>query len=294
MRIKCDYCIGDEKYDNMTSLLNKTFGDGAIFCPFCGRCLEKAEYNKKEKPTVVERNEVWGGEFEESHPAYAQLQFSRQSGGNSNLYGSAIKHQETISMRVSRSVKHVSEYSERYYAECLPLIEIRMSQSQFAEAITSMNMGSGVPVTLESLKGQHFPKCEEKSISERASDDLKNNLNKFADKISKGEKRINEILKKKGAILNGERKEIYNIYNMLMQDLRDNMPFLHECMIEAYDKTAQSAKADIEAFYINAVTRMGSEVMDSKRLNYAVNETGNLEIIDDNDIVDVEVYDNEK
>ena len=79
---------------------------------------------------------------------------------------------------------------------------------------------------------------------------------------------MNEIVVKKGTILKGERKEIKNIYDSLMQDLRSNMPFLHECMTEAYDKTAMSAKADIEAFYDNTIRRMGIEAMDDlKRID---------------------------
>jgi len=278
---KCIYCIGNDKYNEISDDLLVNFGPAAIFCPYCGRCLEKIDYKKKQKPTVrLRENGLDTGETEEHHPAYAQLQFSRQSGGCDNLYGSAVSHQETISMRVSRSYKHVSNYSERYFAEHTPIIEIRMTHSQFSQAITSMNMGSGVPVTLEMLKGQRFPRCEEKTVSEIANDGLDETFNNFADKISKGERRLHQIIEKKGTILKKEREEIINIYNMLMQELRDNIPFLHKCMVEAYEKTAQSSKADIEAFYTNAIMRMGEEAINHKKINHILNDSGSLDIID--------------
>ena len=256
---KCKMCTGDslkgyrEKFSK------------AEYCLYCGRYVGKNDYHATQKPEIIE-HEGFVGDKEERHPAYAQMSFNRQSGGHDNLYGSAIKHQETISMSITKSVKHTSEFSERYYAAGIPLIEVRMSQSQFAQLITSMNMGSGVPVTLEAVRGKTMPKCQEITVSERANKDLESRLNKFADKVSKGRDRVTEILVKKGAILKGERKEIKNIYDTLMQELRSNMPFLHECMVEAYDKTATSAKADIEAFYDNAIRKMGIEAMDLKRI----------------------------
>lgn len=254
---KCKHCIGDmhEEY--------KYKYPEASHCMFCGRYIGKNDYHASQKPEIIEKDDILSDK-EERHPAYAQLTIHRQSGGYNNLYGSAIKHQDTICLEIHKSAKYTSEWSERYFAAGIPLISVRMSQAQFAQAITSMNMGSGVPITLEAVRGKVMPKCQEVTVSERANDDLRSNLNKFADKIARGQARVNEILAKKGSILKGERQEIKNVYDRLMQDLRSNMPFLHTCMTEAYDKTATSAKADIEAFYDNAIRRMGLEAIENQ------------------------------
>jgi len=47
-----------------------------------------------------------------------------------------------------------------------------MSQSQFSEAITSMNVGSGVPVTIRSVMGKSMPLCQEKTIREKTSENI--------------------------------------------------------------------------------------------------------------------------
>jgi len=272
MRNQCGACIG-ENYKKMVADLNDKFGSDAKFCPICGRYLGKREFNRVEPVTIEDRSKSTPFEdVEESHPSYAQLSFSRVSGGHSNLYGSAIKHQEYISLQIAKSVKHSSPYNETYYAYSSPIIEVHMSQAQFAEAITTMNIGSGVPVTLHSLRGEYFPKCPETNQTQKINDDLDNKLNDFANKISKGQDRVNEILRKKGAINKGERKEIKNIYDMLMQELRSNLPFLHECMTEAYEKTATSAKADIEAFYISAIHRLGKEALENNNNDIKVIE----------------------
>lgn len=269
----CDKCVGDN-YDEIKYKMDDLLGDKAKHCPYCGRYLGKNDYHSTEPPTIINKTDSVLGDREETHPTYAQLLFSRHSGGHNNLYGSAIKHQEAISLRISPSKKISSEWSERYYTEHMPYIEVRMSQSQFAQAITSMNMGAGVPVTLESLRGKQMPKCEELSVAEVANRGLKEKLNDFADKIMEGHYRVDEILNKKGNIKIGERKEIGDIVSGLMQELRSNIPFLHECMTEAYDKTATAAKADIEAFYTNAIMKMGMEVMDQKQIKFKDNESG--------------------
>ena len=257
---KCEHCNVDA-YKDYTNKYPE-----ASHCMFCGRYIGKNNFHRSEPSTVINTDDSILTNIEETHPAYAQLLFTRQTGGYNSLYGSAIKHQETVSMRVYPSRKVSSSYSERYYAEHMPLIEVRMSQSQFAQAITTMNMGSGVPVTLEAIRGKQMPKCEEESVSEIANKGLEEKLNEFADKISIGGKRVEEILNKKGNIKVGEREEISHTFMYLMQDLRSNLPFLHECMTEAYDKTATAAKVDIEAFYANAVMKMGMDVIEGKRI----------------------------
>ncbi len=266
----CKYCIGDMHEEYIYK------HPEASHCMYCGRYVGKNDYHATQAPDIETKEDDILGERVESHPAYGQLQFSRQSGGYSNLYGSAIKHQNTVCMTVYPSKKYCSKWSERYFAKHQPLIEVRMSASQFAEAITSMNMGGGVPVTLESVRGRHMPRCQEETIADLANKGLKDKMNNFADKITKGNGRVKAILEKKGTIKVGERKEIGDIISMLMQDLRSNIPFLHTCMTEAYDKTATAAKADIEAFYTGAIMKLGKDALNGKRINL------------DNDIVDVE------
>lgn len=267
MRRSCEMCIGDN-FEEIKYKLEMSFGDGADHCPYCGRFVGKnIDFHTSEPPTIVDTHGDVLGDTEEAHPAYAQLSFSRQSGGYINLYGSAIKHQETISMTVSPSRKQSSKWSERYYAERMPLIEVRMSASQFAQAITSMNMGSGVPVTLETLRGKRMPKCEEMTVSEVANKGLEDKMAQMATRLSSGFSRVEELLNKKGTLKVAEKKEIYEFYSRFTQDVRYNLPYLHECMTEAYDKTATATKADIEAFYVNAVMKAGLDAMKGKQIN---------------------------
>lgn len=86
------------------------------------------------------------------HPSFGMLSFSRAHGGHSNLFGSSIQHRDTIHMVLKEGTVS-RDLNEDWYFGGPEIVEVEMSQSQFAELITSMNMGSGVPCTIKFIKG---------------------------------------------------------------------------------------------------------------------------------------------
>jgi len=233
------------------------------YCPDCGFFLGENDYHKSIKSEIEEISH--NDEIVEKHPAYAQLLFSRRSSIKNSadtLYGSAIRHQNTITMYVYPSKKYTSSYAERYFASRKPYIEIEMSESQFSEAITTLNIGSGVPVTLRSLKGELIPKCQEKTIQEKTQNDLNNQLLQIAQDLTKYQQEIDTILTKKGNIKVADRKKLKNIYTHFIQEIHANLPFLNECMQEALDKNVAAAKADVEAFFTNTINKLGIEKLE--------------------------------
>jgi hypothetical protein len=228
----------------------------AKFCKYCGRYVLKPEVNREEEPNIV-RREAPFHEWEETHPSYGQITISRFQGGYPNFYGSKIRHNGGITLKITRSVKHRSEYSETYYATNT-LAEIVMTDAQFATLITSLNIGEGVPCTLRNIRGEYMPLCPEKSLEQEITSDLNSRLAKIAENFKAGCERIEEILSKKGAINKKERNEIASVYNRLMQELTSNLPFLHECMTESIQKSMHQAKVDIEAYYQRVVQAVAS------------------------------------
>ena len=269
----CEHCMGDNHEEYIYKYPE------ASHCMFCGRYILKNDYKVEVDAHVRDRSKEPTGDLEESHPSYGQLSIHRQSGGYGALYVSAINHPETICLSILKAVKHSSAYHESYFANTSPLIEVVMSAAQFAEAITTLNMGSGVPCTLRTVRGEWMPKCPETNLAKKANNDLQDKLARFASNFAGGLNRVNTILDKKGAINKGERKVIAGVYNQMMVDLKSNLPFLHQCMTEAYEKTASATKADIEAFYISAITKLGIDAI-QKNKQITVNETGKLEYID--------------
>jgi hypothetical protein len=240
--------------------------DNFKYCPDCGFFLGENDYHKS-IPSETEESSH-GDERIEKHPAYAQLSFSRRTStknSSDTLYGSAIRHQNTITMYVYPSKKYTSNYTERYFAERKPYIEVEMSESQFSEAITTLNIGSGVPVTLRSLKGEIIPKCQEETIQEKTQNDLNQQLSQLANSLTKYQKEIDDILTKKGNIKVADRKKLKNVYTHFIQEISSNLPFLSECMQEALDKNVAAAKSDVEAFFTNTINKLGLEKLEDMK-----------------------------
>lgn len=83
------------------------------------------------------------------HPAFGQIEVVRTStGGMKNiLYGSHFDHPHTITLRImgSRLARNLS--GERY-SDLNQIIEVEMTESQFASLSSCIGVGGGVPCTL--------------------------------------------------------------------------------------------------------------------------------------------------
>lgn len=241
------------------------------YCPMCGCYIGENDLNITQEPETTHVGASLH-DIEETHPAYAQLQFSRRNTSGYSLYGSSIGHQHTITLRISKSVKQYTNYSEHYHADVRPYIEVEMSQAQFSEAITTMNIGDGVPVTLRQLQGKYIPRCQELTIQERVQRDLNGQLKTLARKLGADSVAVKELLTKKGTLTAQEKKDLLSMYNKYLQDIGENLPFLNECMQEVLDKNVTAAKSDVEAFMMHSLTCLGMEAMQNNNQQLLIDD----------------------
>ena len=98
------------------------------------------------------------------HPSYGMIRLSRSSigGGGTALFGSSIMHNDVIRLSISKGIMEREGSEDRFFArESMKdqIVEVEMSYTQFAEAITSLNIGGGVPVTITRLNGDYVERC---------------------------------------------------------------------------------------------------------------------------------------
>lgn len=118
-----------------------------------------------EEPVVT--TEKWGSgeEIKTTHPAFAQIAASRVN-GSTVLYGSDFVHYAAIRIRIHTSTQYRSLAHDRYH-ERENLVEVELSEAQWAHFISSLNMGSGSPCTLTSLGGKMVPGLPGSSVHRR-------------------------------------------------------------------------------------------------------------------------------
>jgi hypothetical protein len=99
--------------------------------------------------------------MEKKHPSFGMVSFSRCYGTNRRLFQSHVKNMTTVRLRIKQaSVKHSLHQDHTYGEESL--IEVELSPAQFAELLTSMNVGDGVPCTINYVNEKKLKTCQKK------------------------------------------------------------------------------------------------------------------------------------
>lgn len=190
------------------------------------------------------------------HPAFGQIIFNRTN-GSANFYGSELEQHNYITMEIHSSEIQRELTQDRYYAYGIPLIKIRLSSGQFAEMITNMNCGSGVPCTIERLDGkkvEELPKQE--SRKEFVHRKFEDRMKMFADKIREQQNQAKELVKKK-TLSKDDMHQLQMHLNWLTQEVEGNIPFFAKCFQETMDEVVFEAKTEIENAIMHKVTTMG-------------------------------------
>lgn len=87
-----------------------------------------------------------------SHDSFGLLHFARWSGSHAQtFFGSDIKHDRGIRMTLMSACRERSLNADRFYEEDL-VAAVDMTEAQFAEILTTLNIGTGVPVTIKSMR----------------------------------------------------------------------------------------------------------------------------------------------
>ena len=200
----------------------------------------------------------------EVHESYGLLSFTRTTGTPRALFGSTIRHGDTVRLTISEGQVY-RDFQRNRYMDGKELIEVEMSAAQFAEAITTMNVGVGVPVTLQHVMGSRKSAPPSVDFKERAKTELKEEMSVLAERIEELAKDAKEILTRKGGPINAaEKKKILDDLMQLKQEVESNIPFAHECFQEAVEETVVQAKAEVDACMTAMRERLGQAVLDGK------------------------------
>lgn len=182
------------------------------------------------------------------HPSFANIYLGRsQCSGRKALFGSSIKHHDTITLRISPAFMDRDLNYDRIYAENTPYIEIEMSQSQFAQAITSLNMGAGVPVTLRRLNGEYIEECPFVDKREQFSNEFRSEMQQISKKLSETTKEVEELIQEKRTFTKADKEKILSTLNAVTMQIGSNYPYMYSMFNEQMDKTVTEAKAEIES-----------------------------------------------
>ncbi len=198
------------------------------------------------------------------HESFGLLSFHRIHAGNGKpLYGSALKHSEIIRMTLYKSKQVRNLHENRYYPKEV-LFEVDLSPQQFAEVITTLNMGHGIPVTIYRMLGKQLKDCPYEDEREIFTKEFQQRIDKVTKTAQSLMEKANALLSQKNPLKAAEKEELKNLLYRIDQELKSNMQFTSTMFQETVEKTVSSGKQEIEAFWRGIVESLGVQKLAEK------------------------------
>ena len=189
------------------------------------------------------------------HPAFGQISLHRVSGGGQTLYGSDFEHSNSIRIEIHRSELHRS-LSHDWPFQKKELIEIAMSEAQWATFVSSMSVGGGVQCTITAIDGRYVPGFELPSKQEMFSNEVADKLRKTVEGFRKTLEEIDSL-----GIPKGKAAKLKEPFHTAIRELLANMPFVAESFDKHMEKTVERAKVEIHGYMSATLQRAGLEAI---------------------------------
>ncbi len=186
-----------------------------------------------------------------THPAYAQISASHVS-GRTFLYGSDFAHHNYVTIRIKRSEMNRNLSNDWPFGR-EELIEVALSESQWAGFVSSMNRGDGIPCTLQAVAGEQIPQIPQAARrTEMFRTEGEESGNEAIRAIAELTKEIAE------SKLSQKQKDAWiSKLSFIDGRTRSNLEFTLKQFGEHMENTVQKAKTEISAFAQHMIMRTG-------------------------------------
>lgn len=184
----------------------------------------------------------------ERHPAYGLIEAHRWTGGSAFLYGSDFRHESGVSIAIKRS-ELCRGLSRDYAAERDVLIEVHLSEAQWATFVSTLNSGIGTQCTLRWLPDEDLPGIER--VTERKK--------QFAEEMGEHLGRLKEIAARLKAMEESgkfSKREIRDV-RISLENFEPNVGFVAEQFREHVEEVTEHAKIEVSAYVAGAIQKAG-------------------------------------
>lgn len=206
----------------------------------------------------------------EDHPSFGMVGVCRTQ-GHTRLFGSPLTHHNNyVTLRIKRAQRCKSGHGYDFYFGRQDLIEVAMSEAQFASMITSWNSGDGVPCTIGWLPGEGtmptWPNEDQVSDMERVREEFSDRIAEVQKKFEVSQRLVETILEKKTALTKAEKESVRFGLVALQRLLEDTGPFMAGQFVEATEKTVQKAMTEIDAFASKVIRQTGLDALQDMKM----------------------------
>jgi hypothetical protein len=204
-----------------------------------------------EKPGIHAGWNEHSKEYE--HPAFGAIRASRTS-GSAVLHGSDFLHQHYVTISINRAVL-ARDLSRDWHFPREELVEVQLSEAQWATFVSSMNVGSGVPCTISHVAGKTMPGIPLRVQRDEFQAETDRVLSGLSERVQKA---IDDVEGEIGAGLSRKKRDaILNHLNGLRSAVGSTLPFVAKSFEEHMESTVEKAKIEVNAYVQASVNRAG-------------------------------------
>ena len=195
----------------------------------------------------------------ETHPTYGLIGWNRVSSGppGQNLFDSPLRHQHFVSLTIRRAQRNRGLNHDWLFGN-EQLIEIWMAPDQFADFLTTPNMGQGVPCTLRYVGNEDQGQVPGRVESDVFKAEIRDDLRDIQIKAQELSTKVQTILDGTNASQK-KKQQVMNLVVELQREIFSNLPYMADCMYEQMGKVTTKAKASIESFIEDRIRQKGLE-----------------------------------
>jgi hypothetical protein len=199
-------------------------------------------------PTLVEDDPLHGKTYE--HPAFAQIAANRANGmgGSTTLYGSDFGHHNTIRITLSRSQLR-RDLSHDWHFAGKEIITVELSEAQWATFVNSLNVGNGVPCTIDREAGVgEVPGIAREDRKVQFAGEVNHTLDEAV-------KMLDALQEEVKAGRRGEN--VRSLFIQIRNRITSSLPFISKSFDQHMEKTVEAAKAEVHGHIQHTLVRAG-------------------------------------
>jgi hypothetical protein len=217
------------------------------------------------KEIDVKDSMTFVGEKQLTHPAFGQIAVSRRHGGRTALYGSDFPAETVIAVTLTGSTLYRGLSRDSAISDSKPIVELEMSESQWAAFVSSMNFGSGVQCTVRYVKGDHIPGFP-----------LRDQKDEFASEMdSQSKDAIAALQRAKEALLSSrisqrDANAVIEEIDTAIREIGVNAEYVQTSFGKHMEKRTERAKMEINAYAQRMIFDRGVESLSGSSAPIAI------------------------
>lgn len=190
----------------------------------------------------------------EIHPAFGVIGASRVSfTPGAVLFDSDLRHGHYMTVRISTAARHRSS-GQDWISGREELVEVAMSESQWASFISTPNAGSGTPCTLVRRDGRGV---EELPYAPRLQESFEENTKAAQKAFAEIQKAYQRVANMDPKAPIKERRAALGNLGAVIANAVPNVEFAGKVLAEHAENVVNKAHADIEAYVAAKVDQLG-------------------------------------